>query len=196
MTDAKRAMLTERIILEILEHEAIVPEWYRDSEGFGTWGVGVTDASGHSVGRYKGNPQSISRCIEVYEWLLRTKYLPDVLKAFSGHDLSEAQLGAALSFHYNTGAIQRADWVKHFKNGNLTAARRSFMNWSKPREIIGRRKAERNLFFDGHWTHDGFVLVYTAVSRWKKQPIRPMQVDIRSEVRLAMGVGANAQRAA
>lgn len=179
---------TERIMLEIVEHEAIVCEAYKDSEGVLTWGVGVTNASGHHVERYKDNPVSIQRCLEVYEWLIRTKYLPAVLRAFDGYPLSEAELGGALSFHWNTGGIGRADWVKSVKAGKRDGARREFMNWSSPREIIGRRKAERSLFFDGVWTGDGLVTVYKRVRKPSYAPDwgSAVQVDIRPALAEAM----------
>lgn len=178
--------LTPRTFIELAEHEGIVTQAYKDSVGVWTWGIGVTDASGHKVGRYKGNPQTLEHCIAVTEWLLRTKYLPDVLEAFKGMQLSEHQLAAALSFHYNTGAIKRATWVQDVLNGKPNKAKKSFMNWSKPPEIIKRRRAERDLFFDGRWTGDGLVLVYTEVSRFRKQPINPKLVDIRPAVTHAL----------
>lgn len=181
--------LTERTLLEIIEHEGIVREAYKDSVGVLTWGVGVTDASGHKVARYKRNPATMERVLEVYEWLLRTKYLPDVLEAFKNITLTEYELAAALSFHWNTGEIKTASWVKSFRAGKRDQARREFMNWTKPREIIGRRKAERDLFFDGKWTSDGFVTEYTRVAWPSYQPDwgSARQVDIRPALRKAIG---------
>jgi lysozyme len=145
--------LTVRAHMEVITHEAIVLEAYRDSKGIWTWGVGVTNKSGHQVHpRYLRNPQSLTRCLEVYEWLVRTKYLPEVRAAFGRVQLNEAQLAAALSFHWNTGAIHRASWVKSFRDGNIGQARTQIMQWRNPPEIIKRREAERDLFFDGRWT--------------------------------------------
>lgn len=152
--------LTARVALELVGHEAIVQEAYRDSKGIWTWGIGVTDKSGHSVARYKDNPQSIAHVLAVYVWLLRTNYVPDVLKAFDGFPLTEAQFAAALSFHYNTGAILRASWVSKVRAGDREAARRSFMEWRNPPEIVQRRQAECDLFFDGKWSQDGKATVY------------------------------------
>lgn len=190
------ALLSERMLLEIAEHEGLVLEAYRDGEGVLTWGFGVTDASGHKVARYIGRPSSIERAVEVFEWLLRTKYLPQVVNAFRGRPLTEAQLTAALSFHWNTGAIAQADWVQSFLLGRRERAWSEFMNWSKPRSIIPRRKAERALFFDGRWSGDGVVLLYDRVN--PKEPRNPVwssarEIDIKDEVRAAL---AKAGRAA
>lgn len=184
----QQPLLSERTLLEIAEHEGLILQAYRDSQGILTWGFGVTNESGHRVERYVDRPSSIVRAIEVYEWLLRTKYLPEVLEAFEGHHLSEAELTAALSFHWNTGAIGRADWVKSFRAGQLPQAHREFLNWVTPREIIARRKAERALFFDGVWTGDGLVTIYDKVGKISLQPIwsSARQIDIRADVRAAL----------
>lgn len=181
-TDDAGARLTARVALELISHEAIVPEAYRDSVGVWTWGIGVTSASGHTVfPRYKDNPQPIGRCIEVFIWLLRERYVPAVENAFAGHALNEAQFGAALSFHYNTGKIGSADWVARFKRGDVVGAKAAFMNWSKPPEIIPRRRKERDLFFDRQWSGDGKATLYAV----KKPSYAPdwasaKRVDVRT----------------
>lgn len=179
--------ITERIALELLGHEAIVQEAYKDSVGVWTWGVGVTSASGHAVERYRDAPQSIQRCLEIYAWLLRERYAPAVLKAFEGHPLTEAQFGAALSFHYNTGAIGRATWVQSFKAGRLDEAKAKFMEWRKPAAIIERRTKERDLFFDGKWSSDGKVMVW-PVRKPSYTPDwgRGHKVDVRADLAKAL----------
>lgn len=160
MLDRSDDPLTYRAALELIDHESIVLEAYKDSKRIWTWGIGVTDKSGHLVGRYRDNPQTVEHVLAIYIWLLRNRYIPDVLKAFAGVALSETQFAAALSFHYNTGAILRAGWVDSFKAGDIDGARAAFMEWRKPPEIIARREKERDLFFDGKWSHDQFVTVY------------------------------------
>lgn len=180
--------LTERGVLELISHEAIVQEAYKDSVGVWTWAIGVTNASGHEVyPRYKDNPQSLARCIEVSVWLMRTKYLPDVMKAFEGHALNEAQLTAALSFHYNTGAISRADWIKSWKAGLTEIARAQIMNWKSPPEIVERRAKERDLFFDGKWSGNGTATVY-PVNKPSYAPAwgKAKKVDVTAAVKAAL----------
>ncbi|MFO6448940.1 lysozyme [Erythrobacter sp. NE805] len=193
-------LLSERTLLEIAEHEGLVLKAYKDSVGVLTWGFGVTDVSGHKVGRYDtangGSRSSIERAVEVFEWLLRTKYLPQVIAAFRGRALTEAQLTAALSFHWNTGAIGQADWVQSFLLGRRERAWSEFMNWSKPKEIISRRKAERALFFDGRWSGDGVVMIYDRVN--PKEPRNPVwstgrEIDIKDEVRAALRKAGSAR---
>ena len=78
--------------------------------------------------------------------------------------------------------------MRSFLRGEIEAARRQFMNWSTPREIIGRRKAERALFFDDVWTGDGFVTIYDRVRPGSLIPVwsSARQIDIRDDVRAAL----------
>ena len=171
--------LTPRIVGEILQHEGLAREAYRDSIGVWTWSVGITDASGHRVERYRDDPQPLERCLEVYVWLLTTRYLPAVLDAFGTVEPSEHQLAAALSFHYNTGAIARASWLKQFLAGEPEAARKAILEWRRPHEILPRRRRERDLFFDAKWSGDGTVAVY-EVAKPGYHPVRPKRVKIET----------------
>ena len=169
--------LTPRIVGEILQHEGLAREAYRDSIGVWTWSVGITDASGHRVARYRDNPQTIERCLEVFVWLLTTRYLPAVNAAFRAFDPTEPQLAAALSFHYNTGAITRASWLNSFLTGDAEAALEAILDWRRPPEILPRRRRERDLFFDAKWSGDGTVAVY-EVAKPGYRPVQPRRVEI------------------
>lgn len=169
--------LTPRVLGELLQHEGLAREAYRDSVGVWTWSVGITDASGHRVGRYRDNPQSIERCLEVFVWLLETRYLPAVLAAFGALEPEEHQLAGALSFHFNTGAIGRATWLKRFLDGDVETAREAILDWRKPPELLPRRRRERDLFFDAQWSGDGRVTVY-EVSKPGYRPVRPRRISV------------------
>ncbi|WP_338467201.1 hypothetical protein RXV95_01180 [Novosphingobium sp. ZN18A2] len=174
--------LTPRIVLELLAQEGLVREAYRDSQGIWTWSVGITGASGHRVyPRYKDNPQPVSRCLEVYIWLLRERYLPPVLDAFASHDPAEHELAAALSFHWNTGAIRRASWVARFLRGEREAARSAFLRWNRPPAIVARRRREAALLFEGAWSNNGTAPVY-SVAKPSYRPIRPVWQDLSETV--------------
>jgi len=174
--------LTKRALLELIDHEGIVLEAYKDSKNIWTWGIGVTDASGHKVGRYKDAPQTVGRVVEVFKWLVEQRYLPAVLQAFT-EPLNEHQLAAALSFHYNTGAIKRASWVKSFNKGDISRSRKEFMNWVSPKEVTARRLKERDLFFDGRWSNDGLVRIYpVAKPSYKPVYAKGKTVDIRKDL--------------
>ena len=176
--------LTVRGAAEVVSHEAIVREAYKDSVGVWTWSVGLTKSSGVDPMVYKDNPASVETCLQAYVNRLNAVYVPAVLKAFGTTALSEAQFAAAVSFHYNTGAIAKADWVKSYINGSVTKARHEFMNWSKPSEIIPRREAERDLFFDGKWSGDGTaLLVPVAKPSYKPAFAKAVRVDVMGPLR-------------
>jgi len=144
--------LTPRIVAAVAHEEGLVLEAYKDSVGVWTWALGVTNASGHQVHpRYLNKPTTVERALEVSIWLLENRYLPTVQKAFDGHRLKEHEIAGALSFHWNTGAIGRASWVKTWKAGRIDDARKGYLDWNKPAAIIPRRKRDAALFFDGVW---------------------------------------------
>lgn len=178
--------ITYKVALEIAHHESMIREAYKDSVGVWTWSIGITSMSGHSVERYIDNPQSIEKCLGVYIWLLEHKYAPAVRRAFKGFNLTEAQFAAALSFHWNTGAISRASWVKHYKAGRFAAAKKSFMAYNKPAEIIDRRTAERDLFFKGKWSSSGKITIFPVTSRHTPKWGGGKRVNIEKELRAAL----------
>ena len=153
--------LSPRGAAEIVGHEAIVQEAYKDSVGVWTWSVGITAASGVNVAQYKDNPQSLETCLQAYVERLNAVYIPAVLKAFGSKALNEAQFAAAVSFHYNTGAIGTTEWVKLFLVGDTVGARRFLeTHYLNGGSLTERRKKEAALFFDGKWDGDGTAMVY------------------------------------
>lgn len=173
--------------MEIVSHEAIIRQAYKDSVGVWTWSVGLTNGTGHNVERYIGKPQPLEHCLKIFVWALE-KYADDVREAFKGTPLTKEQFAAALSFHWNTGAIKRASWVTKFKAGDRTGARTAFMNWKNPPEIIPRRRKERDLFFDGKWSNNGTTNEYTRLTS-KSTPVwsSAKRINIEKELRAALG---------
>lgn len=140
-------------IFALMIHEGIVPGPYRDSVGVWTYGIGHTKAAGapDPAGMARGMPTDLDgalvRVFEVFRKDLE-RYEREVDAAITV-DVSQAQFDAAVSFHYNTGAIRKASWVKALNAGDLAGAHAKIMNWRKPKEIIPRRKAERDLLKNG-----------------------------------------------
>lgn len=178
--------LTPRIVAAVAHEEGLVLEAYRDSKNVWTWALGVTNASGHQVHpRYLDKPTTVAHAVQISIWLLENKYLPDVVKAFGGHPLKEHEIAGALTFHWNTGAINRASWVKSFLKGDRATARIQYMQWRKPPEIIPRRQRDCDLFFDGKWP-DLRVPIW-EVSKPSYRPVRPRKMDILPMVQQIMG---------
>lgn len=174
------------VAMEVASHEAIIRQAYKDSKGIWTWSVGLTSATGHVVERYIGKPQSLEHCLRVYVWAL-DNYADEVRRAFAGTALTKAQFAAALSFHWNTGQIGKASWVKLFKAGKIAEARKAFMNYSKPKEIIPRRQKERDLFFDGKWSNAGTMTEYTKLTaKSTPQWSSAKRINVSKELRAAL----------
>lgn len=151
--------LTPKCVAYLASEEGLTTEAYLDTGGVWTWGLGVTDASGHEVSRYKDNPQPLAKVLDIGLWLIRQKYLPSVVEAFPGKVLNEAQTAAALSFHWNTGAIKKAEWIKAFVRGE-SDAEALIMEWSSHGLLTNRRKREQSLFFHGVWPANLSCSVY------------------------------------
>lgn len=178
--------LTPKIVAAVAHEEGLVLEAYKDSVGVWTWALGVTDASGHQVyPRYLGKPTTVERALEVSVWLLENKYLPAVRRAFDGMNLKEHEIAGALSFHWNTGAIETASWVQSYRKGDKADARRRYMQWDKPASIIGRRTRDAALFFDGKWS-DLRVPIW-KVAKPSYRPVNGKPIDILPQLQQIMG---------
>jgi len=175
------------IALEVASHEALIRQTYKDSAGVLTWCVGMTNATGHNVERYIGKPASLQHCMNLFAWALKN-YAAGVRKRFAGRKLTKAQFAAALSFHWNTGAIGTAKWVGHFLAGDMAAAERAFLSWNKPPEIKGRRMLEADLLFRGKWSNKGTMPEYTRLTK-KMTPVwsSRTETNVAAELRAAFG---------
>lgn len=175
------------VAMEIASHEAVIRQAYKDSVGVWTWSVGLTSKCGHDVSRYIGKPQTLQHCLGVYAWAL-SRYADDVREAFKGHTLTKAQFAGALSFHWNTGAIKTASWVRLWKAGDIKSARVAFMAWNKPAEIVKRRAKECALFFDGKWSNTGTMTEYTKLTA-NSTPVwsSAKKINVENELKAALG---------
>lgn len=147
-------------LVEIASHEGIVNAPYRDSKGVWTVGIGHTASAGPPDPAIKRGEYSMTEIMGIFSRDIAT-FEARVRKAFTV-PLNQHQFDAAVSFDFNTGGIDTATWVKRFNAGDVAGARKAFMNWSKPKEIIPRRKKEQALFFDGVYSSNGAVMLYPA----------------------------------
>lgn len=173
--------LSDKGAMELIGHEAIVLTPYYDSVGVLTWGVGHTAMAGEPLPSLLwGKPGEISEAIRVFRKDVE-RYAAQVRLAFKV-PLTQEQFDAAVSFHFNTGAISRAGWVKKFNAGDVAGARKAFMDWRKPAEIIPRRTKERDLFFNGVYANGGKATVYPANSAGHVQWSKGRVVDLREHL--------------
>lgn len=154
--------VSQRGLAEIAGHEGIVTARYLDSQNVPTIGIGHTRNAGHPNPDAIGGNLTIAEIMDIFAEDI-AKFEARVNRAFT-RKLTQEQFDAAVSFDFNTGAIHRATWVKKFNEGKDAEAKKRFMDWRKPKEIIPRRQKERDLFFSGTYSGNGFATVYPAVN--------------------------------
>lgn len=160
---------SDKGIAALMQHEGIVPGPYFDSVGVQTYGVGHTAAAGYPdpadlpAGMPEELDAELERVFDVFATDL-IKYEADVDMAITV-PVTQHEFDAAVSFHYNTGAIGRATWVKTLNAGDRAKAADQIMNWTKPEEIIPRRQAEQRLFRDGIYPSEPIVVWQVNTSR-------------------------------
>lgn len=172
--------VSDKGIAEILSHEALVTAPYKDSVG--VWTVGV----GHTASAGKPNPQTMDKGAQVPVADMIALFRADLAKFEDGVnkavtvDLAQHEFDALVSFHFNTGAIARASFVKKLNAGDRLGAASGMLEWKKPAEIIKRRTAEMKLFRDGKYSNDGKCTIYPADKFGKVQWSSGKRVNVAS----------------
>jgi len=116
--------VSDKGLLEIAEHEGIVPAPYRDSVGVWTFGVGHTAAAGGLDPQEMNGAMptgaaleaAVDRALEVFREDI-PKYEARVNKHIKV-PLKQHQFDALVSFDFNTGGI----WYKSKRTGKMTHA--------------------------------------------------------------------------
>lgn len=152
--------VSARGLAEIAAHEGIVDAPYKDSVGIWTLGVGHTASAGLPDPAKNRRIYALNEIMTIFSRDI-AKFEARVRNAFT-RTLTQEQFDAAVSFDFNTGAIHKATWVKKFNAGDIAGARKSIMDWRKPKEIIPRREKERDLFFGGKYSGNGTAMLYPA----------------------------------
>jgi lysozyme len=156
MTDNMK--VSNKGLLEIAEHEGIVPAPYYDSVRVLTYGVGHTKNAGgiDPASMSLAMPADIEGAIDHALGIFRTdvaSYEARVNAAIKV-PLSQFEFDALVSFDLNTGGIHRAKLTKRINAGDPDAARH-FMGWLRPPELRKRRTAEMDLFETGDYDANG-----------------------------------------
>lgn len=105
---------SEKGVEFVERHEGVVLKTYRDPVGILTIGAGLTKASG-VIDPKPGQTITRKEASRLLAQALNRNYEPRVRKAMPG--TQQHEFDAAVSFDFNTGAITRASWVKHWLNG-------------------------------------------------------------------------------
>lgn len=148
-------------LMALITHEGIVLSRYFDSVGVATIGVGHTAAAGNPDPAKVPGEMTVSEVLGLLRHDIR-KYEDGVNRAVKV-PLKQHEFDALVSFHYNTGAIGRASFVKLLNAGDRVGAMKRIMDWKKPAEIIPRRTAERDLFKTGKYPAP-YATIYPATA--------------------------------
>lgn len=165
--------VSDKGLLEIAEHEGIVPAPYKDSVGVWTFGIGHTALSGNPP-----DPQEMGSAMPKTDAELRARILRAIeifrvdIRSFEARvnrfitvPLEQHEFDALVSFDFNTGGLHRAKLTTAINRGEPDAARH-FMGWLRPPEIRKRRTAEMNLFKTGDYSANGDLIpVYQTDDR-------------------------------
>ncbi|MCX5519472.1 peptidoglycan-binding protein [Kaistia defluvii] len=136
------AEITPAGLEQLVAEEGEVLRAYRDVAGVWTIGVGLTAASG-VVAPKAGMVITRVESRRLLAAALASRYEPAVAAAMPGAPAHA--FDGAVSFHFNTGAIARASWVKAWREGDAIAARAGIVAWNKAGgrvvEGLSRRRA-------------------------------------------------------
>jgi lysozyme len=180
-----------RGVMDIIAHEAIVLSRYKDVKGIWTIGVGHTAAAGGlDPASFKGL-LTLEQALALFRDDL-AKFEKRVAKAFT-RPLAQHEFDAAVSFDFNTGGIDRAAWVETFNSGNRERAVEEILNWSKPAQIVPRRRKEQALFGSGIYSSDGTAIVYPATKAGKVMWSKGKRVELAGLLDRAGGIGQSFQ---
>lgn len=166
-------------LMAIVGHEGIVLTPYKDSVGVWTIGIGHTAAAGWPDPKtFMGN-LTVSEAFNMLRSDIK-KYEKGVTAAVKV-PLKQHEFDALVSFHYNTGAIGKASFVKKLNAGDRAGAIRGIMDWRKPAEIVPRRTAERDLFAKGIYPKPTATL-YPATPSGVVQWGKGQKIDLREHL--------------
>jgi len=157
--------ISTRGLVEIAEHEGILPAPYLDSVGVWIWGIGHTAAAvGPDPAKmHRTMPQDIDAAVmaAIEQFAVNVKGYVARVNAAIIMPVPQHQFDALVSFDFNTDAIHRAKLTAAINAGEPDAARH-FMGWLRPPEIRKRRTAEMSLFRTGDYAANG-----DAVPIWR-----------------------------
>lgn len=162
--------LSAKGLLEIAEHEGIVPTVYLDSKGIPTYGVGHTKGAGapDPANMSWAWPTDVEGAIDAAldQFRKDVRIYEDRVNQHVKVPLKQHEFDALVSFDFNTGGI----WYRK-ANGQMTNAllvtainardpnaSRHFFGWVKPPELRKRREQEKRLFDTGDYDHNGDLI--------------------------------------
>lgn len=158
-------------MIEIMSHEGICLEWYYDSVGVPTIGVGQTksdDLDPRTMGKL-----TLQQAIDLFKRKIKPY---DRAVQRLNLQLTQTQHDALTSCCYNFG---EGNLRKLCTGRTVAEIGEAIMLYTKPPEITERRRKEQRLFKTGQYSNtDGKILVFPVVNN---HPVykRGYKVDVR-----------------
>jgi lysozyme len=166
-------------LIEIVSHEGICLEWYYDSVGVPTIGIGQTAHDGFDP-RTAG-PLTLQGAFDLFKQKL-VPYENAVNNL--GRELNQTQFDALVSFCYNVGPGNLRKLCR--LDRSLADIGQAIMLYKIPPEIVPRRTKERDLFRSGRYSNTtGRVLVFPVSVTHKPLYVKGYSVDARPYLGLA-----------
>jgi lysozyme len=177
-----------------LEHEeGVVLKAYRDAVGVWTIGAGLTAASG-VVKPKAGMTISTALATNLLQAALRRNYEPSVSAAMP--KAKQTEFDAGVLFHFNTGAIKRATWVKNWRaKAPAPLLRAGLKQWVKGGGkvlpgLVARREREADLLILGLYAGSTTQRVAATVASSDAKWVVPMTITERASVKAQLhGLG-------
>lgn len=132
----------------LMNNEGVILYPYLDTKKIPTIGVGNTFYEDGTKVTMNDPAISQARAMELFKWILRQFEL--TVYSNTRDDLNQNQFDSLVSLCYNIGqnGFKNSTLVKRINAGaEPQSIKNAFMMWNKPKEIIGRRTRECNLFF-------------------------------------------------
>ena len=132
----------------LMNNEGVVLKPYLDTKGIPTIGVGNTFYEDGSKVKMTDPPITEKRAMELFRWVLKQYEL--AIYSDTRDDINQNQFDSLVSFTYNVGvtAFKNSTLLKRINtNASQQSIVNAFMMWNKPKEIIGRREREVDLYF-------------------------------------------------
>jgi lysozyme len=172
--------ISKKGILEIAQYEGASQTCYLDSVGVKTVGIGLTISDISDINLWPWSKMiTLEQVFDMYTLSLQ-KYVDDV-NLHVKSPLEQYQFDALCSVAYNIGSYgeDHSTFLKDINNKASTdEIVKAIKMWNKPKEIIGRRNKEANLFAKGIYSNNGMVdLIYVDPITHKEIPSKAREID-------------------
>lgn len=167
-------------MIAILKSEAVVLSSYDDGTGVMTIGVGHTAAAGQPVPQ-PGLKLTLRQALQLFIQDL-SKFERGVLRAIDKVPLQQHEFDGFVSFHFNTGQVEKGTVDDKWERGDKTGAMKTLKAYTKAdgkelKALKARRQEEAAIIMNGEYPKVHHVTVAAAWKRGRGIDVRFVPVD-------------------